>query len=130
MSKVQTDKLINTGAVMSIEGADTAGCTKAISIYDDFNNPKESGSISFPAICQTQNSGIVLFVGRVYNKSWLDVQIFSSIPLANLKQTTANQQIGLSSQGPSRERNFYWNGTGITIGGGSSVGIVKIIYLY
>ena len=105
------------------------GC-KAITIYDNFDSPKESGTINFPSICQTSNAGIVLFVCRVYDGSWSKARVFSSIPLQILRKSTSTQLFGLSSQGKSRERNFYWNGTGITLSNGDSLGITQIVYLY
>lgn len=49
MSNFGSDKFVNSGPTMSIEGVETAGITKIVTIYDDFDGYKESGSINFPS---------------------------------------------------------------------------------
>ena len=116
---------------MTVNGILTAAGTRMITIYENFASPKETGSINFPDIALTHSSGIVCFIARVYNNGWTNAQVFSSIPLTLLKQhNSGTNYVGLSSQGASRERNFYWNGTGITFCGGNSLGVTKIYYLY
>lgn len=130
MSNFGSDKFINRGPTMSIEGVETAGATKIVAIYDNFDGHQETGSINFPAITLNNQCGIVCFIGRVYNKGWQNYRIFQSIPLYTLKQSNSSHVLDLSSQGNDRTRKFYWNGTGITISGGNSIGFSKIVYLY
>lgn len=116
---------------MQIGGALTSAATKLATIYEDWSSPKESGSIPFPNWIIDRNSGTVCFVGKVYNSGWTSVSLFSSIPLAVLKKyNSSSKAISLSSQGDLRERDFYWNGGGITFSGGGSIGIVEVSYLY
>lgn len=99
-------------------------------IYDNWGTPKESGTIAFPSGALSSSEGYLAVVGRIYNKSWTATSIFSTIPLALFKNTSSSQMVSLSSYSDNRERNFYWNGSGMTLGSGNSIGIVKLYWVH
>lgn len=103
-----------------------------VNLLNTFGTPKESGTIDFPDRTKTKDDGWVCIVGRIYNNNWTSAQIFATVPMSVLKRTTSSQMLSLSSQGSSRERNFYWDSTNnrIQISSGSSIGIVSVDYVY
>lgn len=120
----------SANASSSVYADITVPVEASYSIRSSWSSPLESGTINFPSeALQIDSGGYVCFRGRIYNNGWTDTSLFATIPLALLKTTSSSQMISMSSNGTNRERNFYWNGTGITLGSGNSVGLTHVVYV-